>query len=123
LNYYQPPSIIKTESWLMRRSELSVGVKLVYFALKSHYDYDAQQARATQRQLAECLGMTDRHVRAALGQLRALGLIQRVQAPAGAKTVSYVFLRHPWQTLAPRPVERTTLGTTGINGEGRSATA
>jgi hypothetical protein len=109
MNYGLPSSVIRTESWLMRRTELSIGVKLVYFTLKAHYDHEAQLARVTQQQLAQCLGMTDRHVRGAIVQLRRLGLIQWARTTTGTRGNGYVFLRHPWQALAPHPVGRTAL--------------
>lgn len=80
--------------WLLHRWELSPGAKLCYARLLQHVGKN-DRCWPGQRTLAAELGVSDRHVRTHLNNLKRLGLIGVTQTGL-RKTNVYTILRHPW---------------------------
>jgi hypothetical protein len=93
--------------WLMRRRELDLVAKLVYFALDYQYDWGKEHADPTEAILAYMLSITEREVRRALGQLRRLDLIRLLRHRSERGRKAYQFTDHVWMYLDPVSAHRS----------------
>lgn len=87
--------------WLMRRSEISTGAKLVYAFLADNTcqpDYPDYQIASGLKtvHIAKAVGASERSVRNWINELEAKKLL-RVQVQGWGRSNLYYFLLHPWQ--------------------------
>ena len=88
--------------WLLRRTEVSPGAKLLYAYLGSNVcapdfpRFDISSG-SQQRIIAKSIGASERSVRNWLKELEAVGLIRSEVAGWGKPSI-YIFLAHAWQT-------------------------
>jgi MarR-like DNA-binding transcriptional regulator SgrR of sgrS sRNA len=84
--------------WLenVPESELSFFARLVYARLWRHAGADGNCYVTAAKLGAELGGYTARHVRRALKELRAVGLLQTELSRGLGSNNSYYFLVHPW---------------------------
>lgn len=81
-------------TWLLVRTEVSTSAKHVYALLANHAREDGAVFPSHGR-LARGLGISERTVRYALGELERLGLIEH-EAGAGRATSRYHFIWNSW---------------------------
>jgi hypothetical protein len=96
-------------NWLLQRTEITSGAKLMYARL-CQYAGDDGHCFPSQDQLSQALGVRERQVRNQLAELIGHKLIEKRRAGL-RKTNRYYFLKHRWQQAAvplPERAERTT---------------
>jgi hypothetical protein len=96
-------------NWLLQRTEITSGAKLMYARL-CQYAGDDGHCFPSQDQLSQALGIRERQVRNQLAELIGHKLIEKRRAGL-RKTNRYYFLKHRWQQAAvplPSRDERTT---------------
>lgn len=81
--------------WLLRRTEVSQGAKLLYAALRQYADIATGEASPKQATLAVDLGVGVRQVGHYLNELRSNDLIE-VHQIGLQQPNRYLFLTHPW---------------------------
>lgn len=87
--------------WLLRRSEISAGAKIVYAFLagntcQSDYPEYYIASGLKHRDIAKAIGASERSVRNWLDELEAKKLLKARVLGWGRPNL-YVFQRHPWQ--------------------------
>jgi hypothetical protein len=104
-----PPKFIKPKDfngpsvpeWLLHRSEVSPGAKLLYGYLSRHtckeeFPQYHIASSLNQRTIAQRLGASERAIRNWLNELESADLI-RCDVVGWGKPNLYIFLAHPWQ--------------------------
>lgn len=81
--------------WLLARSEISLGAKIVYARLVRFYNRKNGYAWPTLEELAKAVGLSSREVQRCLAELRECGLIES-ERPGLGKSNRYFFLDHEW---------------------------
>jgi hypothetical protein len=87
--------------WLLRRSEISAGAKIVYSFLADntcqpdHPDYHIASGLKL-RSIAKAIGASERSVRNWVDELKAAKLL-KVEVLGWGRPNLYHFLTHPWQ--------------------------
>lgn len=91
-------------NWLMRRSEISFGAK-VLFARLAQYKGESGQCYPSQETLAAELGTTDRNIRNIMQELVDYYLIRKIQRGMNQSNM-YEFIWHSWAEDAASEPER-----------------
>jgi hypothetical protein len=85
--------------WLLWRTDVSMGAKLVYARLARYADARGV-AYPTVATLAAEIGLKERQTRSLLAELKEHGLIRQELDPARRAAARYTFLTHAWMTEA-----------------------
>jgi predicted Rossmann fold nucleotide-binding protein DprA/Smf involved in DNA uptake len=104
-----PPNLINPDNfpgsliphWLLRRTEVSSGAKLLYAHLSEHtkspeFPKTYVAGGLDHRTIAQGIGASERSIRNWLNELESAGLI-RCDPGGWGKPCLYFFLEHPWQ--------------------------
>lgn len=103
----------KAQNWLLRRSELSPGAKLIYVRLLQFFGKSGH-CFPGQEKLGREVGLSDRQVRRHLKELHRNGLIETERRGWNSSN-DYYFLEHPWMAEMKEESDRTK--TSNLHGQ------